>query len=125
MERVADFSSLLENMDILFFESTMPDEMLLRGCFGTTGVHRTSLSIEGHSCHIYNFDGKVSECEKWLGHCHDVHTVIFVVSLTGYCQNLPGTINEVSIHHANLFSSKDLLASSRIKCQSLLCCSNP
>lgn len=85
---------LLENVDILFFESTMPDEMLLRGCFGTTGVHRTSLSIEGHSCHVYNFDGKVSECEKWLGHCHDVHTVIFVVSLTGYCQNLPGTINE-------------------------------
>lgn len=101
MERAADFSSLLENIDILFFESTMPDEMLLRGCFGTKGVHRTSLSFEGRSCHIYNFGGERLESKKWLGYFNDVDTVIFVVSLTGYCQNLPGTMKRVSIDCAD------------------------
>ena len=82
----------------------MPDEMLLRGYYGTTGVHKTSLSAECISCHIYDFGGRRSERKKWLSHFDDVYTVIFVVSLTGYCQSLPENINGVSIDRAETLS---------------------
>lgn len=86
----------------------MPDEMLLRGCYETTGIHKTSLSTEGRACHIYDSGGRRSERKNWLGYLrdfYDVYTVIFVVSLTGYCQTLPESINDVSIDRAETISN--------------------
>ncbi|KAF6217704.1 hypothetical protein HO133_006531 [Letharia lupina] len=71
----------------------MPDELLLRGCYRTTGIHDTKLDIEGRSCHLYDVDGRRSERKKWLNYFQDVDTIIFVVSLTGYCQALPENVN--------------------------------
>lgn len=97
MEEVAEFTSLMENIDFLFYERTMPDELLLRGCYRTTGIHDTKLDIEGRSCHLYDVDGRRSERKKWLNYFQDADTIIFVVSLTGYCQALPENVNAVSV----------------------------
>ena len=73
----------------------MPDEILLRGCYRTMGVHVTKLDIQGRPCRIYDVGGRRSERKKWPNYLQDVDMVIFVVSLTGYCQTLPEDVNTV------------------------------
>lgn len=102
MNRVVDSSSLMENIDFLFYESTMPDEILLRGCNMTRGVLRTKIGIGGRSCHIYDVGGRRSERRKWLAHFQDIDAAIFVASLTGYCQIVPPeNVNGISVGRAD------------------------
>ena len=81
---------------MLFFESTVPEEMLLRACYRKWRNRDTTLEILGRCCHIYDISGRRSERKKWLNYHHDVDAIIFVVSLTGYCQTLRGNTNVVS-----------------------------
>lgn len=79
----------------------MPDEMLLRGYYTTTGAHVTKLDIKGHSCQLHDVGGRRSERKKWLNRFQDIDVVIFVVSLTGYCQAPPEDSDMVGIDGAS------------------------
>lgn len=91
----------MENIDVLFFESAMPDEVLLRHCYRTPRSRDSTLEIEGRSCHVYDIGGERSERTKWLNYFQDVDMTIFVVSLTGYCQTLVENVNATSIDGAH------------------------
>ena len=96
----ADVKSLVENIDVLFFESAMPDEVLLRHCYRTPCSRDSTFQIEGRSCHVYEIGSRRSEREKWWNYFQDVDTIIFVVSLTGYCQTLVENVNAISTNGA-------------------------
>ena len=100
----------MENIDVLFFESNVPDEMLLGGYCRTRRNPDMRLEIEGHSCQIYDIGGRDFERGKWFRYFEDVDTVMFVVSLTSYCLALQVPNNAVSSEVACLNSFRRLAA---------------
>lgn len=91
----------MENIDVLFFESAMPDEVLLRHCYRTPRSRDSTLEIEGRSCHFYDIGGRISERTMWLNYFLNIDTTIFVVSLTSYCQTLVENVNAISTNSAH------------------------
>lgn len=85
----------------------MPDEIFLRGYHNTTVIDNARLGTKGYSCELFDFGGRRSQRKKWQSYFQDVDTVIFVVSLTGYCQALPENLNVVSTGRAQITHPKD------------------
>ena len=90
----------MENIIVPFYEITVPDELLLKGYSKTTAIDNPRLDNEGRSCQIYDVGGRRTELKKWLTYFQGVDTIIFEVSLTAYCQVLPGTISMVGLGRA-------------------------
>lgn len=91
----------MENIDVLFFESAVPEAVLLRRCYRPSRNRDATLEIVGRSCHVYDISGRRSWRKKWVDYFQDVDAIIFVVSLTGYCQTFVENINAVSTNGAH------------------------
>ena len=94
----------MENFNKLFYRRTIPNELLLRGFHKTRLSNNTKANIGGQSCHIDDIGGSRSNRKQWLTSLQCVDTIMFVVSLTGYCQALPEDSNVV-ITHGTCFGS--------------------
>ena len=78
----------------------MPDVLMLRSYQRNISIRSAMVDIECFSCHIHDFGNTRSELKKWLPYYqYDdglIDAILFVVSLTGYCQALPDNRNAVS-----------------------------
>ena len=70
----------------------VPDEMLLTGCYRATGISDSSLDIRDHSYLIREVGGETREHTRLVTRLLDAGSVIFVVSMTGYCEAVPESL---------------------------------
>ena len=91
----------MDNLEHLFTsQDLVPDELLLRSSAETTRVDGVSLKIDHTRCQMLDVGGSRSERDKWA-QCIKFETLVFVVSLTGYCQPLdedPELVSAFTVH---------------------------
>ena len=75
----------MENIDRLFYERSIKDEELLKD---------SSLGIQDRSCRVYEVGGRRAERMSWRDVDKNADSVIFVVSMTGYSQAVPGYVTK-------------------------------
>ena len=80
----------MDNLDHIFkSDNVVSDEFLLRAYQKTIGIHQSLCEIDSVPCRIVDVPGSRVYRSEW-NYCYEsVHTVVFVVSLAGYCQSLP------------------------------------
>ena len=60
-----------------------------------------ALDIGGSRCDLIDDGGRQLEPSEWITRFQDQDAVVYVVSLPGYCQTIPGSVLKVRIQ-ANL-----------------------
>ena len=92
--------SYMENIDQLSAENYMvSDELFLRAYIRTLGLHRAILKIEEVDCDVFDLSTIRARGKTQIMSTLDftrLGSVIFVVSLLGYCQPLMESEEEVS-----------------------------
>lgn len=102
----------MDHLNHLFTCGTVtPNESLLRLRSRTRDSNSGIFDLEKVDCHVVDVGGSRPERGKWAGCIKDVDSVIFVVSLTGYCQALPEDPDVVSSTYWPWFTESRLMCS--------------
>ena len=92
MKAANTMSSYLENLEkILTPHQILSDPLFLRVHLREIGLYRQSIEINHKQCHIID----PSSYEKWHHCLPEASVIVFVVSLTGYCEFPDGNIQTV------------------------------
>ncbi len=82
-------TSFIDNLESLVFRRN-PDslDLLLRSRTPSNDKHM--FNIDGLRCNIIDDGGRRLEPEEWVRRFRNLDAMVYVVSLPGYCQNVPG-----------------------------------
>lgn len=79
----------MDHIDQLFIsDNAVSDDFLLRARVKTIGIYNRSIMIDPVQCQIYDTGGTRLQRKKWAKCFKDLDSMIYVVSLTGYCHSL-------------------------------------
>ena len=112
--------SFMERLNLIFRpDAVLSDACILRLCHMTNRIDSRMFSLDATRCQVVDVGGSKANRSSWAECAQDVDIVIFVVSLTGYCQYVSGDTSIVSLFPLSFSLTLTHTYCFRIECMNL------